>query len=83
MGRYRIGYQILKMNPKTYRYDDIPDDLYSFVIFKRYYNAYLYMNEIKDSGYYKIIDVYKHDIEEPVFYEDIEHFTEDDTIKKH
>ena len=81
MGRYRIGYQILKRNPKTYRYDDIPDDLYSFVIFKKYYNAYNYMKSIKDKCCYKIVDIYKNDIEEPAFYEDISHLNEDDVIE--
>lgn len=66
-----IGYQIVKYCQDSRRFDDVPDDLYSFVIFRYYYNVMLYFNSLKHKSLYTINPIYEGDIEEPTFYEDI------------
>lgn len=76
-----IGFQLVEFNKKTKKYDNIPDGLFSFIVFKQYYNAVLYLNDYGDkSAKYKIIKIYDGDIEEPTFYEDLKKETSQDRI---
>lgn len=71
MAKKLIGYQIVKFCPYSKRFDDIPNDLYSFIVFKYFYNAKLYLDSLKKKNLYKIIYIYDGDIENPLFYEDL------------
>lgn len=62
-----IGYQIVKFS----KFDDIPDGLFSFVIWRYYYNAVLYLKNVKHKIAFKIEPIYDGDIKEPTFYEDV------------
>lgn len=67
-----IGYQIVKYSPLTKKYDDIPNGMYSFVIFKYSSNANLYAKNLPRGRHtlIKVVPVYEGDIEEPTFFED-------------
>lgn len=66
-----IGYQIVKYYSKSKKFDDVPDGLFSFVIWRYYYNAVLYLKNVKHKIAFKIEPIYDGDIEEPTFYEDV------------
>lgn len=66
-----IGYQIVKYSSKLKKFDDVPDCLFSFVIWRYYYNAVLYLKNVKYKFAFKIEPIYDGDIEEPIFYEDV------------
>lgn len=66
-----IGYQIVKFSRKTKKFDDVPDDLFSFVIWRYYYNAMSYLKNVKHKSLFKIEPIYEGDIEDLRFYEDV------------
>lgn len=66
-----IGYQIVKFCHKTKQFNDVPDGLYSFVIFRYEYNAIFYLSKLKRKSLYRIVPIYYGDIEELSFYEDL------------
>lgn len=71
MDKKLIGYQIVRYSNKSKKFDDIPDGLYSFVIWRYYYNAVLYLRNVKYKFIFKIEPIYEGDIEEPTYYEDV------------
>lgn len=65
-----VGYQIVLFNEKTHHYDDIPNGLYSFIIFKSYDNALKYIKDNMDNSEYLIQEIMDGDIEDFEYYEE-------------